>query len=129
MNLQPIADKLQAENLGTKGKTIFIHAMPLECKKGILLRSPLQGTDIDHELPGYYKTEFGVIVRAPKHEEANALAETIMTKLRGYNTVIGNMNVKYVRPHHLPVTFPVNDGNLVEVLVKYEIAYTVENGY
>jgi hypothetical protein len=125
MNLQPIADKLEAENLGKKGKTLFIHAMPLECKKGILLRSPLQGTDIDHELPGYYKTEFGVIVRAAKHEEATALAEAVMASLKGNDVQIGNMAVKYIRPHHLPVTFPVNDGNLIEALVKFDIAFVI----
>ena len=125
MELEPIADKLQSAGLGVKAKSIFIHAMPVECKKGILLRSPLQGTQIDHELPGYYKAQFSVICRSHNHAEAVQLANDATAALKGYNTTVGAMDVRHLLPNHLPVVFPVSEGNFIEALVKFDICFSM----
>lgn len=123
MELEPIALKLEQAGLGIRAKSIFVHAMPVECKKGILLRSPLQGTAIDHELPGYYKAEFSVICRSHSHSEAVAMANQATQALKGYNVTIGPIEAKHLLPNHLPVVFPVSEGNFVEALVKFDICF------
>jgi len=120
MDMMPIANKLQGNNLGVQGKTLFINFMPMECKNGILLRSPLNGTHIDHELPGYYKTEFNVIVRGHDYAAAAALMQSVMTALCFFETAIDGVHYKYVRPKSLPVTFPVSEGNFYEIQVKFD---------
>lgn len=123
MNMLPIANKLELEYLGVQGETLFINFMPMECKQGILLRSPLSGTEIDAELPGYYKTQFMLIVRGHDYIAANTLMESCMRTLTMYEQDLDDIYVKYMRPSTLPVTFPVSDGNFYELKVEFSIAY------
>lgn len=130
MDMMPIANKLQTANLGVQGKTLFINFMPMECKAGILLRSPLAGTDIDHELPGYYKSTFNVIVRGHDYQTAAAKMEQVMKTLCFFETEISGIHYKYVRPKSLPVTFPVSDGNFYEIQVSFDANYVGDSyGY
>ena len=130
MDMMPIANKLQAMNLGEKGKTLFINFMPMECKDGILLRSPLNGTDIDFELPGYYKTTFNVIVRGHDYAIAAAKMQSVMTALCFFETPLEGVHYKYVRPKSLPVTFPVSEGNFYEIQVSFDANFVGESyGY
>lgn len=130
MDMMPIANKLQAMNLGEKGKTLFINFMPMECKDGILLRSPLNGTTIDFELPGYYKTTFNVIVRGHDYAIAAAKMQSVMTALCFFETPLEGVHYKYVRPKSLPVTFPVSEGNFYEIQVSFDANFVGESyGY
>jgi hypothetical protein len=124
MDLMPIANKLEFEGLGVQGKTLFINFMPMEAKTAIMLRVPLVGTDIDHELPGYFKTSFILIARAPQYVAALDLARSAMLALTIYDDDVDTINVKYMRPVSLPVSFPVSEGNFYEVQVTFDIAYT-----
>jgi hypothetical protein len=123
MDLMPIANKLEYEGLGVPGKTLFVNFMPMECKEGILLRSPLAGTNVDHELPGYYKTEFSLIVRSHQFTNAGALAQEAMTTLCLAEQMLDDLYIHYLRPKKLPVAFPVSDGNYYEVMVVFEVVY------
>lgn len=123
MNLNPIVSKLEADGVGTAGKSIFINFMPFEVKTGLLLRSPLSGMDIDHELPGYFKGEFIVVARSPDYIKALELMREVMLSLTVYNQDIDTISVKYMRPNTLPVSFPVSDGQFYEVQVRFDIAY------
>jgi hypothetical protein len=132
MDMMPIANKLELEGLGVQASTLFINLMPMECKEGILLRSPLSGTRVDHELPGYYRTSFMVIVRGHDYASASVLMEACMRALTLYETDLDDISVKYMRPHTLPVTFPVSIGNFYEIKVEFEVAYngaSFSNGY
>ena len=130
MDLLPIANKLEALNLGVTGKTLFINFMPMECKQGMMLRSPLSGSKIDHELPGFYKTEFSVIARSHQFVTAENMVKSTMSALKVYDQQVGDIFVKYMRPRTLPVAFPVSEGNFYEVQVVFEIAYVATgNGY
>lgn len=130
MDMMPIANKLEIEGLGTQGTSLFINFMPMECKEGILLRSPLAGTPIDAYLPGFYKTNFMVIVRGHDYASASALMESAMRALCLYEQDLDDIYVKYMRPSGLPVTFPVSVGNFYEIKGEFEIAYNgVSYGY
>jgi hypothetical protein len=130
MNLAPIANHLETEGLGVQGTSLFINFMPYECKKGILLRSPLIGTVINHEIPGYYKCEPVVVVRAPEYTAALTLMQDVMRSLVIYDRQLDDIHIKYLRPSTLPVSFPVSDGQFYEVQVRFEAVYDGESyGY
>lgn len=124
MDLMPIANKLEFEGLGVQGRTLFINFMPMESKTAIMLRTPLSGVGIDHELPGYFKTHFVAVTRAPEYVAALDLMKSVMTALTVNEQDLDTINVKYMRPATLPVSFPVSDGNFYEVQVRFDIAYT-----
>jgi hypothetical protein len=124
MDLMPIANKLEFESLGVQGKTLFINFMPMEAKTAIMLRSPLSGVDIDHELPGYFKSGFMVIVRSPEYTTALAKMQEVMLALTLYNEELDGMSVKCMYPTSLPISFPVSEGNFYEVQVNFFIAFS-----
>jgi hypothetical protein len=124
MDLMPIANKLEFEGLGTQGKTLFVNFMPMEAKTAIMLRSPLSGARIDHELPGYFKSPFMVVVRSPEYTAALAKMQEVMLALTLYNEELDGMSVKHMYPVSLPISFPVSDGNFYEVQVNFETAFS-----
>jgi hypothetical protein len=123
MDLLPIANKLEYEGLGIAGKTLFVNFMPTECKEGLLLRSPLAGSKVNFELPGYYKTEFALIARSHQFANAKTMIEEAMPILCFAEEQVEDIYVKYVRPRTLPVAFPVSDGNYYEVQAIFEVVY------
>lgn len=124
--LLDIATHMETLGLGyTTGyeKDIFVFQMPETVSKGILLRDAALGTMIDHELPGYYHTEFQCIVRSKEHAEGEAKANAVSSGLTILNQTIGTLNVKYVRPRHIPMVFPVSDGDYLEWLIIFDICF------
>lgn len=123
MNLYPIAERLQEFGLGTMAESIFINMIPVECTQGILLRNPLQGTQIDYELPGYFKTRFQLIVRHATYAGGEELINQALDALTANEIQIGPMYVKFVRPTTKPVVFPLSKGNLLEFATYFEIVF------
>lgn len=124
MNLLPIAEKLEADGVGVMADTIFINMIPAEAPTGVLLRNPLQGTQIDYELPGFYKAEFKVIARATTYQDGDALIQAVFNSLTLVETNVGSMYVKYMRPKTKPVVFPISKGNLLEFSADFSICFT-----
>lgn len=128
MNLMNLADLLEQKTIGKKAETIFLNMMPAECKLGILLRSPLTGTRIDHELPGYYKTKFQVIVRTPDYVKGEELIKKTVEALTIKNdTQVGGMLVRYMRPCHKPVPYPLSGGGFIEFNVSMETVFNEDD--
>lgn len=124
MNLLPLAEKLEADGVGVLAETIFINMIPAEAPTGVLLRNPLQGTQIDYELPGFYKTEFKVIARATTYPEGEALIQAVFDSLTVVEAQVGSMYVKHMRPKTKPVVFPLSKGNLLEFSADFAICFT-----
>lgn len=124
MNLMPLAEKLESDGLGVMAETIFINMIPVEAPQGILLRNNLRGTEIDYELPGYYKTDFQVIVRAPNYPAGDALIAEVCNALTLVEQQLGPLYLKFMRPKTKPVVFPLSAGNLLEFSVEFSVAYT-----
>lgn len=123
MNLLPLVEKLENDSLGTIGESIFINMMPVEPVQGVMLRNKLTGTPIDHELPGYYRTDFQVIVRSYDYATGEALVKSVVTALTMMETQVGTIYFKYSRPMTKPVVFPLSDGNVLEFMVRFEVCY------
>jgi len=126
MNLMPFADFLEAHGLGTKGKDVFINMMPMETTKGILLRNKLAGTPINWEIPGYYHTEFQIVVRHHDFATAETRINTVITLLQqlkdGYE--LESLSINYCRAVTLPVSFPLSKGNQIEFSVWMDVNFT-----
>jgi hypothetical protein len=121
--LLDIANYLEAQGQGYttgRNKDIFIFSMPEQVEKALLLKDHPLGTDYDHELPGYFDTEFQVIVRAKEHAEGEEKAEAVSAALTTLNQTIGELNVNYIRPRHLPMVFPVSEGDYLEWLLTFD---------
>lgn len=125
MNLLPIAEYIEINELGVMAKTIFINQIPVERPNGILLRNTLQGTTIDYELPGYYKTHFQLIVRSNDYKTGQALIDNVLKLLTVSEKTIGEMTFKYMRPKSLPAVFPISKGSLVELSTNVDVVFTV----
>jgi hypothetical protein len=125
MNLLPLAQRLEDAGIGIQGESVFINSIPAECPQGVLLRNKLQGTLIDHELPGYYKTSFQLIVRSTSYVGGEELIGQVFDALTVERPAqIGPMLFKFMRPKSLPAVFPLSKGNLLEFAADFEVAFT-----
>lgn len=124
MNLLPLATRLHTLKVGIKEKTLFLHMMPAGATQAILLRSPLAGTAINHELPGFYRGEFQVIVRAADPVEGEKLMKKVVAALTlEPGAVVGAQTFNYCRPRTQPVAFPLSDGALIELSVQMDACF------
>jgi hypothetical protein len=125
MKLMPLANLLEAAALGVKGDTLFVGMMPAAAEEGILLRNPLAGTKINHELPGFFQTEFQVIVRTPatQYDDGEALIERVIAALTMENVQVEDHAFNYSRPRTEPVAFPLSKGNLLEFNVMFDCCF------
>lgn len=124
--------------LGIPGQTLFTHHMPAEVDKGILLRGPLAGIEVDNCLPGYYKTDIQAIVRAQTFSAGQTLSENVVTAL------IHNQSKTYslhdpdpssplrqvIKINHfllkaLPIIYPRSDGNSLEWSLHFDANYVM----
>ena len=126
MNLAPLIDHLESAGVGTPAQTLFVNMLPAEGNKGVLLRAPMAGTPINHEITGYFKSKFQVIARARHDEEGADLIAAVTKALTMYDTQLGPMFVKYMRPTTLPAVFPLSKGNLLEFNVYFEACFCQE---
>lgn len=130
MRLDLLADRLAAAGLGTPGTDIFEFEMAPEVRAGILLKLPLDGIPIDHELPGYHKGAVQAIVRAQKHATGEALAAKVqdvltIAKLDLLDEEGRGMHVNYLRAKTLPIVYPRSDGNGKEWSINLDACYVL----
>lgn len=114
-------DLLESAGLGKRGESLFLFNMPDTATRGIVLLSSLSGEKIDHELPGYRKPDFQIVARAHDYLVGHDLAKSAMEALTiSQETMLDGMQVKFVRPRHEPVSYPVSDGNYIEWSVNFD---------
>ena len=125
MNLEAVAKLVHDARLATLKKNLFIEAMPAKVNEGVMFRSDYYGTPIDHELPGYRKTEFQMIVRSAKYKDGRDLAVAISNLLTFGEKQVSGMAFQFLRPIHEPVSYPLSQGDLLEFSVNFETAYAI----
>lgn len=132
MNLDVLAAALADADLGVVGETIFQEHMPSGVDEGILLKIPLGGTPMDHELPGYYRGQLQVIVRSTSHETGESLSRQVMDLLttqetRDYTDEDDEfaMRVNLMLPDTLPLRFPRSDGGYIEWSINFDCSFVL----
>lgn len=124
LNIAQHLDDSGVGSLTGRAKDIFVFQMPDSVNSGFLLKDAPLGTPIDHELPGYYTTEFYAIVRATEHAKGEASANAMSTALTvNESGLVGGLAVNFIRPRIVPMVFPVSDGDYIELLVIYDINF------
>lgn len=125
MKLDTIATILEDAKIGVIGKSIFKNFMPAEIPAGILLRDGFSGTKIDHELPGFYKASFQLIVRNSDHATGLDLIERAIVALTIADQTVDDMVIRYMRPRTLPFGYPLSPGNLTEFVTQIDVAFNI----
>ena len=127
MKLMPLLELLQMNGLGAAGTDLFLNMMPSTVTRATMLRESLTGTEINYELPEYYKTEFQVIVRSPDYEDGLRLINDVVKAMTLEEEVVEDMYFRYCRPKAQPVSFPISDGALIEYTVKMCACFNEED--
>jgi hypothetical protein len=128
-----IEQKLEAAGLATDGKDLFWDNFPAEVAKGVMLKTPLQGIDIDWHMPGYYKTKLQLIVRHPSPVEGEAFATAVMNCLivqapEHYEPTPtrGRAQLNLLLPAQLPIKFPRLEGNGLEWSLNFMTSVAIQ---
>lgn len=129
MKLEFLAQVLVDADIGTLGTDIFVHYMPGECRRGVLLKNPLAGTNVDPGLPGYYRTKMQAIVRAETQADGEDLAKKVGKALKMFNRKFLNvdgslaMQVNHIYPAQQPIVYPYTPGQTIEWSLNYHTSY------
>lgn len=129
MRLTVFAKHLVDEGIGTIGVDIFVDFMPANCEQGVLLRLPLQGVEIDSELPGYFNSRLQAIVRAPNFTAGETISAAVMSALTMEERTVLNDDadqpsilVNQMLPEHKPVSFPRSESGGIEWSMNFTIS-------
>lgn len=133
MRLDLIANVLDAEDFGVIGTSIFTNHMPFDCQSGILLRVPLTGIGVQHELPGYFRDIVQLIIREKTIAAGDVLAARVVARLttqqpQTYNEIVGGafaMRVNQMLPQHLPIRFPRSEGGYTEWSINFDVSFVL----
>lgn len=124
MNLEAIASFLATNGCGLVGKTLFVTEIPSGCDTGILLMDAYRGTPVNSELPGYFVTEFRLIVRSVDYAAGKVLAKkavVALTPVTGF--VAETMQVQQCLALNLPRPYRRSVGGYWEFEVDLEIVF------
>lgn len=127
MRVEPLAQFLEDQGVGTLATNIFVNFIPDEIAVGLMIHSGLMQTKIDAELPGYRAgASFQIVVRAQQYEPGYALIQAAMDAITTEQRLqLGNMLFNFIRPKHEPVVYPLSTGNLIELSVNFDCNYVI----
>ncbi|WP_431854307.1 hypothetical protein [Azospirillum sp.] len=145
MRLEDMQRRLAGAGVGTIGTDLFVHSMPAEVMRGVMLNvgatidslysMPAEvargmtltvsaaGDAANHEIPGYWPAaSFQIIVRAISHEDGFALMErAIEAATITQPTTLGPYRINHARPRHDVVVGSRADGNGLEFTVTFDV--------
>lgn len=128
MDLELIEAYLQEQGVSDP---IYLFAMPDGIQQGVLLKLPLNGVPVDHELPGYYRGDLQIICRATNHAAGSALAAQVMAAatIRQTLDLVGDdqtLRINFCRPHSLPIRYPrSDDAVIIEWSINFDCCFVV----
>ncbi|ELD1608237.1 hypothetical protein HVX40_24280 (plasmid) [Escherichia coli] len=127
MFIEAFASLMQKRGLGKVGTDIFCNYMPANVKAGVLLINPNTGIQIDHELEGFYYDAFTVIVRNSTITKTLEKTNRIMGMFPIIDTESEGVFFRLIRPMSMPVTYPKDEGSLIESGIPIEFAGYLTN--
>jgi hypothetical protein len=127
----PLVQRLVDQGVGQMGTNLFAYMLPTGATSAVLVRNDLNGTKINHQLPGFFKTRVQVIARDTTYLKADARMSAALAALTlDPGTVledgVNRMTFNYCRPVALPSVFPLSSGNLIEFNVYLEVCFVQE---
>lgn len=125
-HLYAMAEIIQAAGIASVGTDLFIGTIPADVVSGVMLRDPLMGAEIDEGMKDFYALEVSVIVRDPSVAEGYARAELLQTALNLGRWENDDILVSWMKPCHLPVSYPRGDADVLETAFKVRIGFGVK---
>ena len=125
--LLSIAQILSDAGIASTGESLFINMMPISVSNGVLLRNPINGTKIDYEINGHYNTEFKVIVRTTNYQTGADMMTAIFEALTLTNETLEDISIKQCYPDNEPISYPISEGNILELATDFKIAFGIIN--
>jgi hypothetical protein len=116
-------DLIDAAGIAKIGVDLYLLTMPADVQDGVMIRPPLTGDAIDCEQPGFYKSEFLIIVRHDDVEIAEAKCQQISELLTFYRRTIDNVFYTQVYPRTKPIPYPRSGAGTIEWGIPFEIAW------
>ncbi len=133
MNLQLLAKELEDKGFGILDTDIFVSSMPSIVKSGILIKLPLaRPPKFDPYIPGRYKSNLQILVRAPNYLEGKELSDRIFKEYtdygrREYKNQFGKVEfvIDQIFPEALPINYPRSDGGEIEWSINFELFFHI----
>lgn len=127
-----LEDKIEALGFA-RGDQLFRNTFPADVPIGVMVRMPLDGVQIDPEIPDWYRAEFQVIVRHTDPVEGNLMALRIQRALdlpgvEHYpaSAERGSARIDVFRPKTLPIQFPSLEGGGFEFSQRFNAIFQFE---
>lgn len=120
--LEQIAQMIIEAGFAEAG-SIFVNTMPSDVSKGVMLRPPLTGIEIDEGMRGHYEGEFLVIVRDSDTQAGIQRADAISGALKARNLARDGVYYTWLRPTELPVNYPRGESDETETSFPVQIGF------
>lgn len=117
------AAMIEEANLGEQGVDLFVGTMPADVTKGVMLRAPLDPTEIDEGMTDFYNTEFQIIVRDIDPTDGFNRAEAISRALRTDQIERDGLRITWMRRKSLPIQYPKGDADDIETSVRMRVGF------
>lgn len=122
MNLEPVVDYLEANNVGIKGKNLFAQYLPQSVEEGVVViaNSPIR---VHPYQKGRRDGTIQIIVRGKDYSSIEAKANQISDLLHVEGLNLLNCKVLSVIPQHDPLFYPRAEGSLLEASINFNIVF------
>jgi hypothetical protein len=119
------ADIIQSNALAEKGVDLFVATIPPDVHRGVMLRDPLIGAELDKGMDGYTHHEFQIIVRDKDPEISWSRALTISRALDVQNYTGHGAFIRFMYPLSLPANYPRMDSDELETSVRMRVCFVL----
>lgn len=124
-HLYVAAELIQAAGLGEIGVDLYVNTMPSDVHKGVMLRDPLMGAELNEELDGFVIHEFQVIVRDNDPEAGWHLARSVGQALTQERLISDKVYILKMAPLSMPATYPKMDSDELETSLRMRCAFAM----
>lgn len=108
------------------GRSIFVNSLPTDIGNNefqLLLRDVYAGITIDKDIPNYRYGRFRMAIRGYNYDRTYEAIAKISKALTIHNQIIGEMEVKLMRPLNEPVGFMTSEGGYHEFYVNFHVHF------
>lgn len=119
------ANLIEAANLGENGVDLFVGTLPADVHKGVNLRDPLIGAELDAGMDNFVEHQFQVIVRDSDPQAAWDRAKAISDTLNVSNVAGDGVHIRKMYPLQLPVTYPKAESDELETSVRIRVWFAL----
>lgn len=124
MWIDELAEYVEAAGIEDYDGVVYAQTLPPHLTEGVMVSSTLVGIPVDPELPGFHQGGFQMVARAKTSERAEVIAQAVIDAIETEESVmLDTIKINYIRPRHLPVSFPRSEGDHYEAVVNFDLCF------